>query len=299
MADIVDSLKQQFSRANWLNRILYINVGVWVVFIVANAILGLAGIPIDRYSVDILAIPSDTSKLLTRPWTLFTYMFFHQGFRHILFNMLILLFTGRIFMDFLGDKRLLPVYFYGGLAGGILFVILYNISPVIEAGAPMIGASAGVMAVLVAVATKVPNLTVRLFFLFEVKLWIVAAVLVLLDFAQMNSSNTGGHIAHIGGAIIGYLYIRQLDRGVDWSNGFWNISRRIGGIFERKPKLRTVHRTSKRSKSSSTSTSRPMSSSNLTSDQKRMDEILDKIKENGYDKLSKEEKDFLFQFSKK
>lgn len=297
MADIVNTLKQQFSQANWLNRILYINVGVFVVFIILNAILGLAGVPIERFSLEYLAIPSDTFKLITRPWTLFTYMFFHQGFGHIFFNMLILFFTGRIFMDFLGDKRILPVYVLGGLAGGILFVILYNISPVIEAGAPMIGASAGVMAILVAVATKVPNLTVRLFFLIEVKLWIVAALLILLDFAQMNSSNTGGHIAHIGGAIIGYLYIRQLDNGRDWSNSFWNVTRWFSGLFERKPKLKTVHRS--RSTTSSRRTASSTSSSNLTSEQKRMDKILDKIKEHGYDKLSKDEKDFLFQFSKK
>lgn len=297
MADIVNTLKQQFSQANWLNRILYINVGVFVVFIILNAILGLAGVPIERFSLEYLAIPSDTFKLITRPWTLFTYMFFHQGFGHIFFNMLILFFTGRIFMDFLGDKRILPVYVLGGLAGGILFVILYNISPVIEAGAPMIGASAGVMAILVAVATKVPNLTVRLFFLIEVKLWIVAALLILLDFAQMNSSNTGGHIAHIGGAIIGYLYIRQLDQGRDWSNSFWNVTRWFSGLFERKPKLKTVHRS--RPTTSSRRTASSTSSSNLTSEQKRMDEILDKIKEHGYDKLSKGEKDFLFQFSKK
>lgn len=297
MADIIENLKTEFGRANWLNRILYINIGVWVLFVVLNAILSLAGLPIESIAVDLLAIPSDTWDLITHPWTVFTYMFFHLGLRHLFFNMLILYFTGRIFIDFLGDKRILPVYIYGGIWGGLLFVILYNLSPVIEAGDPMIGASAGVMAVLVAIATKVPDLKVRLFFILEVKLWIVAALLILLDFASMTQSNTGGHIAHIGGALFGFLYIRQLDKGRDWSNSFWNLSRRVTGIFDRSPKMKTVHR--RRPSSQTSRPSKNTSSPNLTSDQRRMDEILDKIKEHGYDKLSKEEKDFLFQFSKK
>lgn len=293
MASIGEQIRAQFQQANWLNRLLYINIGVFAVLIIGQAIFSLARIDFIGVVRPFIAMPSNSFELLIKPWTLITYMFVHFGFFHILFNLIILFFTGRIFVDFLGDKRILPVYILGGLAGGLLFFILFNISPVLSAGQPMIGASAGVMAVMVAAATKAPNLTVRLFFVLEVKFWVVAVGMVFLDFVNFQDGNTGGHIAHLGGAAVGYLYIQALDRGRDWSNGFWNVIRRIQGLFKRQPKMRTVHR------SHSTSRSASNNARASQNEQVRMDEILDKIKVSGYDKLSKEEKDFLFKFSRK
>lgn len=298
MSELLDNIKSQFGQANWLNRLLIINVAVFLAMVILGGFYWLitAG-NLDPIFIDWLAIPSDRIELLYKPWTIITYMFVHSGFMHILFNMIILYFTGRIFIDFFGDKRILAVYMLGGIWGGLLFVILFNLSPAISAGAPMVGASAGVMAVLVATAAKAPNLNVRLFFILQVPLWLVAALFVVLDFAQMRDGNTGGHIAHLGGALFGYLYVQRMNRGKDWSNSFWNVIRWLSGLFERKPKLKTVHR--KSSSGYAKTGRRQPSSSSYTSDQQRMDEILDKIKASGYDKLSKEEKDFLFKFSKK
>lgn len=293
MASIGEQIRSQFQQANWLNRIIYVNIGLFAILIIGQAIFSLAKIDFINTVGPFLAMPSNSLELLTRPWTIITYMFVHYGFFHILFNMLILFFSGRIFVEFMGDKRVLPVYIYGGLAGAILFFILFNISPALAAGSPMIGASAGVMAVVIAAASKAPNLPVRLFFVLEVKFWIVAVGLIFIDFLNFQDGNTGGHIAHLGGSAVGYLYIQSLNKGRDWSNGFWNFIRRFEGLFKRKPKMRTVHRSNTRT--------RPSKKQNTTSgsDQAKMDEILDKIKDKGYDKLSKEEKDFLFKFSRK
>ncbi|NVK28664.1 MAG: rhomboid family intramembrane serine protease [Flavobacteriia bacterium] len=299
MASIVDSIRTEFGRANWLNRLLYINMGVFILIMIARLVVGLIIAPEEPLLAirPFLALPSELGDFARHPWTLFTYMFVHFDFFHILMNMLMLYFLGRIFIEFMGDKRILPVYIYGGIAGGLLFVLLYNISPAFTVKNPLIGASAGVMAVVVAIATKVPQLPVRLIF-FEVKLWMVAGILVLIDLANFWDGNTGGHIAHLGGVAVGYFYVRALENGRDWSNGFWNLIRRLSSIFERKPKLRTVHKKSYDQRSSRRSTASKAAQSG-GNDQKRMDEILDKIKDHGYDKLSKEEKDFLFQFSKK
>lgn len=295
MSEPLDRIKAEFQNANWLNRLIYINLAVFALMIVVNAIDFLFPFGLSAIVHSNLELPSDLTTFLFKPWTLVTYMFVHYGFVHILFNLLVLFFTGKLFMEFFGDKRLLPVYFYGGVAGGLLFVLLYNISPSLMAGAPMVGASAGIMAIVVATATRAPNLPVRLFFVLEVKLWIVAVGFVFLDFVNISDGNTGGHIAHLAGALIGYLYVQRLNKGVDWSNGFWDVSRRIGSIFQRKPKLKTVHKNERYRKTTNTTNT----SNRQSSDQKKMDEILDKIKAHGYDKLSKDEKDFLFQFSKK
>lgn len=298
MSDLYNNIKQSFLVANWLNRLIYINLGVFVVLIILSAISFITGFGIDGFVSTQLSLPSSLSELAMRPWTIITYMFTHFGFLHILFNLIALFFSGRIFIDFLGDKRVLPVYLMGGIVGAIFYIVMYNISPNLEPGGVMIGASAGVMAILIAAATKVPNLPIRLILLpFEFKFWWIAVAYILLDLSGISSSNTGGHLAHLGGALVGYLYVRALDRNVDWSNSFWDIIRRMSDIFKKKPKLKTVHKnTSRYAKTTQTKAS---STSYQTSDQARMDEILDKIKMNGYDKLSKEEKDFLFQFSKK
>lgn len=298
MNDLLNKLKTAFQEANWLNRLIYINLGVFLlihIFLAIGYLSGFKEVDLKLTLNSWIALPSDIRSFITRPWTLFTYMFVHFNFWHIFMNLFVLFFSGQIFMDMLGDKRVLPVYLLGGLAGGLLFILMYNISPSLSHN-PMIGASAGVMAIMVAAAVKAPNLPVRLFFVLEVKFWMVAAGFIFIDIITLTDGNTGGHLAHLAGAAFGFFYVRGLDNGRDISNWFWDTFRGVGGVFKKKPKLRTVH---KRKSGYSKSSKAQSSTSYQTSDQARMDEILDKIKAHGYDKLSKEEKDFLFQFSRK
>jgi membrane associated rhomboid family serine protease len=295
MSNIADQIKQQFTSGDNLMRLIFINVGVFVVFLILNMISFLATGNADTFEYYArlwLALPSDPIQFITRPWTIITYMFLHAGFWHILWNMLILFFSGKIFLEYIGDRRLLTVFLYGGIAGGMLFFILYNISPAFSTGVPLVGASAGVVAVLVAAATYVPNMEVRLFGIIPIKLWIIAALAVVSYIAGVSGSNSGGHLAHLGGAVVGYLFVQQLRKGNDWSIGLYNLINRIEGWFEKKPKVRKVY-------TNTSQKSNEKSSSRSHDDQQRIDEILDKISKSGYEKLSKEEKDFLFKFGKK
>jgi membrane associated rhomboid family serine protease len=226
MSNIADQIKQQFTSGDNLMRLIFINVGVFVVFLILNMISFLATGNADTFEYYArlwLALPSDPIQFITRPWTIITYMFLHAGFWHILWNMLILFFSGKIFLEYIGDRRLLTVFLYGGIAGGMLFFILYNISPAFSTGVPLVGASAGVVAVLVAAATYVPNMEVRLFGIIPIKLWIIAALAVVSYIAGVSGSNSGGHLAHLGGAVVGYLFVQQLRKGNDWSIGLYNL----------------------------------------------------------------------------
>ena len=293
MSNVVDQIKEQFRLGDNLTKLIYLNVAVFIAMLIVRMISFLVtGQPESfNYYVRLwLALPSDPIRFITRPWTLLTYMFLHADFWHVFWNMLILFFSGRIFLEYLGDRRLLTVFIYGGLAGGMLFFIMYNISPAFTAAVPLVGASAGVVAVLVAAATYVPNMPVRLFFILEVKLWMVAALAVISYIAGVSGNNSGGHLAHLGGAALGYIFVLQLRKGNDWSIGFYKILDTIKGWFESKPKLKTVY-----SKGDYRSTSKK----EAQNDQQKMDAILDKIGKSGYEKLTKEEKEFLFKYGKK
>jgi len=296
MSNIADQIKDQFRQGDNLTRIIMINIAVFVLMLILEMVAFLAtgsGSGMGNFVRQWFALSSDPVTFITRPYTLITYMFLHGGFFHLLFNVLILFFSGRLFVEYLGDRRLLTVFLYGGIAGGMLFFVMYNISPAFTAGVPLVGASAGVVAVLVAVATYSPNLPVRLFFVIEVKLWIVAALAVVSYIAGVNGANSGGHLAHLGGAALGYFFVAALRKGNDWSIGFYNFYDKLMGAFDSKPKLKKVYTAPK---SSSTAYQAP---AHNKSDQQRVDEILDKISKSGYDKLTKEEKDFLFKFGKK
>ena len=295
MSNLVDQIKEQFKQGSYLTRLIYLNVGVFLAMLLIRAISFLAtGDPetITYYIRLWLALPSDPILFITRPWTLVTYMFLHAGFWHLFWNMIILFFAGQIFLEYLGERRLLTVFIYGGIAGGMLFFIMYNISPAFSTGVPLVGASAGVVAVLVAAATYVPNMPVRLFFLLEVRLWMVAALAVVSYIAGVTGSNSGGHLAHLGGAALGYIFVTQLRKGNDWSIGFQNMIEKIEGWFQPKSSLKKVYTNARGDYRSNTKKS-------AQTDQARMDAILDKISKSGYDKLSKEEKEFLFKFGKK
>jgi membrane associated rhomboid family serine protease len=231
---------------------------------------------------DYLSLPAYLPKLLTRFWTPFTYMFMHAGVLHILFNMLWLYWFGQIFEEYVGKKRTLGLYIMGGLAGALLFVLAFNTIPAFtHANAAylsvMVGASASVMAIIVATATLLPDYTISLIFIGPVRLKWLALFFVIMDFLGITGLNAGGEMSHLGGALLGYVYIRQLQNGNDWIGN-------IDKLFRGRPKLKIV------AKNTSKNTS-------ALPRQEEVDVILDKISKSGYDSLSKQEKEILFRAS--
>jgi len=292
MDSILNNLKQEFKRGTILNQLIYINVGVFLLF----SILGVFSfmfqfnlLPI----LDQLYLPAENSKLLSQPWAFITYMFLHNGFLHLLFNMLWLHFAGKIFLQYLSPKQLLSTYILGGVSGGLIFIIAYNYIPALAIytqNAQALGASAAVLAIMVAIATYTPNYSVRFPFIGIVKLKHIAIFSVLLDLLSIPKGNAGGHIAHLGGTLFGYLYIRQLQKGNDFSIGFTKWINNISNLFKPKSKLKTVHKRKKTDTQFNTEKS---------AQQIAVDIVLEKISKSGYESLSKEEKATLFSASKK
>ncbi|WP_432713446.1 rhomboid family intramembrane serine protease [Pedobacter sp.] len=250
-----------------------------VVFLSGNGDFGLKGL-IEEY----FAFPVSLEKLPYRFYTILTYQFFHDGIFHLLFNMLWLYWLGKIFLDFLKPRQFHFVYLAGGFAGALLFSLAFHIFPVFErsiANASVIGSSGAVMAIIVATATLVPNFSIRMMFLGDVKLKYLALAYIVLDLIGIASVNSGGSFAHLGGAVLGFCYIKALGKGYDWSN-----------IFKKRPKVTNlkVNKNENYKHSSNAKTDRIA--------QAEVDAILDKISKSGYDKLSKEEKETLFKASK-
>jgi hypothetical protein len=220
-------------------------------------------------------------------------MFLHQDFLHILFNLLWFFWFGKIFLEYLKGKQLLGVYLLGGLFGGALYILSYNIFPAFRDTVPVsyaLGASAAVLAVVVAIAVYVPNYTVYLLFLGPVKIKYIALVSILLDVVNFDQGNYGGHIAHIGGAFFGYLYSTQLKRGTDLSKGFNKMVDAISSVFKRKKKLKVTYR---RGETDLEYNARKKAN------QQEIDIILEKIAQSGYESLTAREKEILFSQSRK
>lgn len=247
------------------------------------------------YYADYLGVPSDLSLLWRQPWTLITSLFTQGEVMHLLFNMLVLYWFGNILTEFLGNRKILPLYVAGGLCGVILFIISYQIFPVFAASvadARAWGASASVMAIMIAAATLVPDYRLMLMFFGLVRIKWIALFTLLLDLVSIPSFNAGGHIAHLGGALFGFVFIRQLQQGRDLSTGInWCIDR-VTNLFSAKPSLKVTYRTKeKRGRKASDKSTQSLSS------QEKLDNILDKIAASGYESLTKEEKEFLFLVS--
>ena len=292
MDNILHNLKHEFKKGTILNKLIYINVGMFLLF----SILGVLSF---MFQFDIspllnkLYLPAENSRLISQPWTFITYMFLHSGFMHLLFNMLWLHFGGKIFLQYLHPKQLLSTYILGGFSGGLLFIIAYNYIPSLQGhlyGSQALGASASVLAIIVAIATYTPNYSVQFPFIGFVKLKHIAIFSVALDIISIPKGNTGGHIAHIGGAIFGYIYIKQLQKGNDFSTGFSNFFERLVNTFKNKSKLKTVHKRARTDYEFNAGKS---------AQQKEIDKVLEKISKSGYESLSKEEKATLFSASKK
>ena len=289
------SLSYQFKTASIVVKLIVINVLVWVGFLLLEWILNSGNI-LSRW----FSLPTDLSRLIIQPWSLLTYAFLHGDFWHIFWNMLILYWFGQIVLNLFTEKRFLTIYLLGALAGGVFFVLSYNLFPVlIQSTAYLVGASAAVRAIMIFIATYTPNTEVRIIF-FNVKLWHIGVFVILTDLIQIpTSGNAGGLLAHVGGAVFGFVYARQLEKGNDIGLWWEKFADSVVALFKPKPKtekkakMKTVYK-------SANTTSKPTFSNRMSKTEKqiRIDSILDKISKSGYDSLSKEDKDFLFKAGK-
>ncbi|WP_300437146.1 rhomboid family intramembrane serine protease [Christiangramia sp.] len=295
-----DRIRYKIQTATVTEKLIAINVLVFVLFFLLRTISFLFQLP-SNFLLEWFVFPKEPMEFLMKPWSIITYSFLHSGIWHILSNMLILYFSGIYFLNYFSPKRLLNYYFLGVIIGALVYMLSYNLFPAFQGTGRsyLMGASAGVMAVLIGIATHVPNMRVRLMLIGSVKFWWIAAFLLVLDIIQIPMGNAGGHLAHLGGAALGYFYTTQLQKGNDIGKWFENIMDSVASLFkpkERKAKMKTVYRTGKTSKN--TSRSGRTQRINKDEKQKRVDAILDKISKSGYESLSKAEKDFLFQAGK-
>lgn len=287
MSTLWQNIQYKMLRSgNKLNLLIGINVIVFLVInipaVIEQLFAGFGNSKILFYSNEYLLLPAYLPKLLTRFWTPLTYMFMHDGILHILFNMLWLYWMGQIFEEYLGNKRTIGLYIMGGLAGGVAYLLSYNLLPAFTnvhaaLNSSIVGASASVMAIVAATATLLPNYTISLILIGPIKLkWLVLAMLII-DFLLIVRTNPGGEISHLGGALLGFVYIKQLQKGHDWVGG-------IGGLFKPKSNLKVVTKNTGKN-----SAERPR--------QEDVDRILDKISQTGYESLNKQEKEILFRAS--
>lgn len=301
---VLDEIKTTFRKGNILYRLIFINVAVFVLLGLMFVLLRLftpgstlAGLRImfNDTVLKNLMVPSVPGELLHRPWTIITYMFTHFSFWHILFNMLVLYWFGKIFMQYLTARQLLSTYILGGLAGALMYIIFINGFPGLREylGGSMLGASASIMAIVLAISFYVPDYTLYLLFLGPVRLKYIAIAFVTIDILMIASDNAGGNIAHLGGAIYGYWFITRFRKGHDIGNWLSILLDKFFVLFKRRPKLNVSYR-----KSNKHVTDQEYNRQKII-EQREIDNILDKIAKAGYESLTKKEKETLFRMSGK
>jgi len=291
---IWDNIKRTFREGSNLTRLIYINVVVFIVISIGSIIgylLKNEGLAVTI--LNLLSVPSSLNSLLLRPWTIFTYMFTHKDILHILFNMLWLYWFGMIFLEYLDQKKLVAVYLLGGVSGAIVYIISFNVFPVfaeVVSESVAIGASASVMAIVIAAAIYVPDYQVNLLFFGRIKIKYIALLIFIFTSVMDFSVNSGGKLAHIGGALLGYLYIVQLRQGRDIGKWINRIIDFFTTIFKPRKKIRVTYK-------------KPVTDYDYrkakADHQEKINKILDKISKAGYDSLTREEKDLLFSESQK
>lgn len=301
-----ERIKVFFSSRQPLPMLILVNLAVWISILLVSNFAFLFSSPeagsdgsyklhLTNAILNYFAIPANINVLLSKPWTVLTYMFLHTEFFHILFNMLWLYWFGVIFVQYLSQRQLLGTYIFGGIAGALLYVAAFNLFPVFDVAresALALGASASVLAIVVAISFYVPEYTIHLLLIGPVKIKYIAIFTVILDVFMISSANAGGHIAHLGGALWGFLWIKMIPK-FDPTSIFEPLLNLSKPKTLRKPKRKfRVHHND-----------RPMNDDDYNRQkaekQKRMDAILDKISRSGYDSLTREEKDLLFSNSNK
>ena len=273
---IIHKLINEFKNANILYKLIYLNVGIFLFYNILSVISSLFILDVGP-SLEKLILPSNTSTLIKQPWSIISYMFFHKTFIHLLFNMIWLHFSGKLFLDYFNEKQFFSTYILGGICGGILFVLSFNYLPAFEIAnqnAKAMGASASVLAIMFAISTHIPNYRIQIPFIGMIKIKYLALSLIILDVISIPKGNAGGHIAHIGGALFGYIYAKQLNKGIDISKNLYQLINIVSlkNIFKKQNKTKK--------------------------NQTKIDTILEKISKSGYSSLNKQEKEILFNASK-
>ncbi len=301
-SEFIYQIKYFFKHKSILSQLIAINVAVFALVSVFQLFLFLFQINHTENGLFNLtywlSVPSDFQLLIRRPWAVFTYMFLHEGVFHLLFNMMVLYFGGRLFMEYLSERQLLKTYIFSGLTGALFFILAYNLFPAFTASlsyAMALGASASVLGILFAIATYVPDYYVHLFIIGRVKLKHIALGLIIIDILSIPQGNAGGHIAHIGGAFWGFIYAYQLKKGKE-----------LFAFFDRfnwQSLLKPFYKTSKKKPFKKVyKNEKPMSDEQYNTrkkeEQDKIDKILDKISKSGYESLSKKEKEILFNHGK-
>ncbi|MEG1544389.1 MAG: rhomboid family intramembrane serine protease [Tannerellaceae bacterium] len=291
METVISNFKQRFRQGNILMKLIYINVGLFLLIRLAGVffmLFNVGGVPFLQY----LQVPSSPMLLMVRPWTVFTYMFTHFDFLHILFNMLWLYWFGGLFLNFFSERQLSGLYLLGGIAGAAMFMVAYNVFPyfqTVSGSSYLMGASASVMAIVFAVSFYRKELEVQLFLIGRVRLIYLAVFTLVIDLLAITSDNAGGHIAHIGGALLGIWFAARIRSGNDLTAPMNRLLDWVVNLGKRKPKMHVSYRRTE------TDYDYNERKHQQTMD---LDAILDKLKRSGYESLSADEKRRLFDASK-
>ena len=289
---LLDNIKLTFKQGNANIKLIYINIAVFLVLKAIMIIFLLFKIQ-EPYLTSYLALPADFSQLLFRFWTPFTYMFLHEEFFHILFNMFAMYWFGQIFLMFFSEKQLIGLYLFGGLIAAAFYVAAFNLFPyysLILHQSLLLGASGSIMAIIVATAFRSPNMELQFIILGGIKLKYIAIVYVLISFFGITSSNGGGELAHLGGALAGYLFVVSLRQGMDLTRGFNLILDMFSNLF--RPKRLRIKKNKNNHGARMTDAEFNMNKARKMAE---IDKILDKIKTSGYESLSADEKKKLFE----
>ncbi|MCU6769523.1 rhomboid family intramembrane serine protease [Barnesiella propionica] len=293
MEDFFNKLRLRYKQGSVLLKLIYINVAVFIIIRLLAVFLTLFNLDTLNF-LSYVEVPSSLSVLLIRPWTLITYMFVHYEILHILFNMLWLYWFGVIFLQYFGEKQMGGLYILGGLAGAVFYIISYNVFPYFSGHQGMMcGASASVIAIVVATAMRVPDYKVNLLFLGAISLKYIAIVTILIDLLSVTSGNGGGHIAHLGGACLGVLFMYRWKNGKDITRPVNRIIDYLATVFKPGTKIKIKHKKNRRPETDMEYRERKNRENN------EIDAILDKIKKSGYNALSSDEKKRLFDAGKK
>lgn len=288
MSGIIDELKETYKTGNSLVKLIFINSGIFILFRLVYLIFVLSAnggyFPVTEW----MSMPSLPILFISKPWTIISYMFYHEELFHFIFNMLNLYWFGKIFLIYFDQKKLVSIYILGGMCGGLFYFLIYNLFPTVFPPAILMGASASIIAIMIAVAFYVPNFKVSLLFIGEVKLIYIGIFSIILYIIMITSNNAGGNLAHLGGAMLGYFWASGYKRGKNYIAWFTDLTDSFTKLFQRKT-LKVTHK-------------RPLDDFDYNkikiSNQKEIDKILDKISKSGYEKLSKDEKDTLFRLGK-
>ncbi|MBK9793134.1 MAG: rhomboid family intramembrane serine protease [Sphingobacteriales bacterium] len=298
--NIWQDIKWQYRYGSDLIKLILINIAVFITVNLINIPFILFAKTVPFNLVDFLSLYASPHNFVRHPWGIFTYMFIHEGFWHILWNMLGLYWFGQIVQDMIGKPKILPLYIFGGIFGGLLYMLAYNIFPLFSnavAVSSCIGASAGVMAIVLAAATIAPNFELGFAIIGPVKIKWIALVYVVLDLINIQGGNAGGHIAHLGGALFGFVFIKQLQSGNDFTRPFYAVTDFFSNLFKKKSNLKVEYKKEYVYTSEKNTKSNTAQQKETISKQEKLDAILDKINRSSYDSLSKEEKEFLFKIS--